>query len=83
MSKMLIGLALSALVASAAVAQQDSLRPGKGGAQSWDVVPQLRPLVGPYGPHGEVILEGKVIGQDPDENIRSQILREYPSMRGE
>lgn len=38
---------------------------------------------GPYGPRGQVIYDGKVVGQDPDRNIQFQILREYPELSGE
>jgi hypothetical protein len=30
-----------------------------------------------------VILGNEVIGQDPDQNIRSALVREYPSRNGE
>ncbi len=38
---------------------------------------------GPYGPRGQVIYDGKVVGQDPDRSIQFQILREYPGLSGE
>lgn len=38
---------------------------------------------GPYGPRGQVIYDGKVVGQDPDRSIQFQILREYPDRNGE
>jgi len=38
---------------------------------------------GPYGPRGQVIYDGKVVGQDPDRSIQFQILREYPGLNGE
>jgi hypothetical protein len=38
---------------------------------------------GPYGPRGQVIYDGNVVGQDPDRSIQFQILREYPDRNGE
>ncbi|HWP26082.1 MAG TPA: hypothetical protein VNL39_07040 [Xanthobacteraceae bacterium] len=38
---------------------------------------------GPYGPRGQVIYDGKVVGQDPDRSIQFQILREYNGRNGE
>ena len=72
-TKMLVGSALLATVVAADTASAQAYR---GAADdSWES--------GEYGPPvrvrpGDVIENGKIIGEDPDPNIRSQLRRETP-----
>ena len=36
----------------------------------------------PYAPSNQVVVGNKYVGQDPDQNIRSQLLRDYDTHAG-
>jgi hypothetical protein len=73
-TKMLVGSALLATVVAADTASAQVRAPAAAD-DSWES--------GEYGPPvrvrpGDVIDNGKIIGEDPDPNIRSQLRRETP-----
>jgi len=74
MKKILTAFALATLVASpafAAKSHQRQVQPQYLGAQAYASAP------GTYvGPRGAVISDGRYVGQDPDQSIRFQLLRD-------
>jgi hypothetical protein len=76
-TKMLVSSALltTLVAADIAHAQTPSDRTPATADDSWES--------GEYGPPvrvqpGDVVEDGHIVGKDPDPNIRSQLLREYP-----
>jgi hypothetical protein len=76
-TKMLVSSVLITplVAADIAHAQTHKDRPPATADDSWES--------GEYGPPvrvqpGDVVEDGHIVGRDPDPNIRSQLLREYP-----
>jgi hypothetical protein len=74
-TKMLVSSALLTTLVAADIAHAQTYRAPATADDSWES--------GEYGPPvrvqpGDVVEDGHIVGRDPDANIRSQLLREYP-----
>jgi len=75
------GLALAAVSADAAPKGKKTRAPAPEYTQrSWDGY--VDPRLGPFGPNNTVIFSNRVIGMDPDPNIRAAILKDISNIFG-
>ena len=82
MKKLIVGFILTTLVTAAAFAEeQKKLSPQAAKAQAaamqGDVTGSIRTLAGTDS--NDVVVDGKVVGRDPDPNIRAMLRRDLPT----